>query len=454
MSSFVSKLFRKSTFIALAVALLSVGVVSVATTMSQPQPVEADSCSTDHSDTGTDIIYGGLGTGNNADTLRQSLKKFYDRGYDVAGCHTDLQGIYNKVFASTGSGSLETILSSSDGWEMGYTNKDSSITDDSGKVLAHSAQIGSRCFTDGSNCQKNSNCSTGFSPFYGKYVDTHYPCTFFTRDGKPARTLIHVNQYGVVDFALWRDCGNFLLFIPQKQLFCAGLTMDLLASNPVPYTYTFTGSAAAFGGAKPTSYTFSYDTSSKFTSAKTIQTINSNALVVTTQPFTFTQMPTATTYYIKVAIANATSNANPSCQKSVQIPPKHTPTFACQAITLDTEVQNSTSMTINFTASTAGSESAKSYTFVFGDGTTADQSGNTVTHKYSFDASKINSFNGYFVATSTSGMKTDQNDKACQFTFSTQLVRTGPADTFGIVAGASIAGVALYQLILRRKLAL
>lgn len=453
MHEFLSKIL--STCSAFIVGLLLLINTAVAGTILVPATASAAylSCVPSMSkDQDSNIIYNGI-AGSDANSMRSNLKTTFDSN-NGGNCHTDLQAVYSAALGATTALS-DTMLNDAAGWTLGYTTHDGNITTDGGVVVGTNTQVFSRCWKQNitpTNCEPSSQYTKVLDETSGKVLGVYSHSTmWWMNDGNvPERTLIHINATtGQADFAVWKDCGNALRFTPtppKSSLVCKQLdTPKLVSQEGTSFTYSFTVTAEASYTSNIT-YTIDYGDGSS----------DGKGVTDGTKTVTFThvykQLEVDKEYTISAKVNNQPQVD--ACQKKIKIPAKGKLSFAC--LKLDAKLTSSTdsSRTYSFTATTQGTDSAKTYMFVFGDGnSTTDQASNLATHTYTFDKSKNNSFSGYFVSTSNTGLKTDQSDIACQFSFSTQLVRTGPGDTLAIVAVASTLGIGLHQLVLRRRLA-
>lgn len=457
MRDIVSKLLHKSVLVTLGSTLVVAGAIAAGViTLAQPnQASAATSCTPKNAAPETNIIYCGLeqkpdGTAlSTPSQMRDNLKAYFD------GAQSD--GHNSDIHTALVDGGLTSSMFSSGNWYLTTSydkNSDSLSPGNSsivlnGKVIATNLFITSRCPNIPVNCKEEPQ---------GMYVkvegnvykrDANW---FFDKDANnnlihSNQVLVHINSNGVADFAIWTKCGNMIMVTPvvPKSLVCKQLDAVPGTTTDTSITYTFTVTATVQNTPNIT-YTINYGDGSKVDSKSV-----TNGQATATFTHAYTRLETDKTY-----TASAQVNGQPqvaACQKSFKIPAQKKLTFACKALTAHVDSSSNGSITYTFTGSTTGTDTAKDYQFFFGDNNQTDvQTSNTATHTYTFDTSSTHTFTAYFVSTSATGLKTDQSDKNCQYSFSTQLVETGPAGIAGLMAGTTVLGVGIHQFLLRRKL--
>lgn len=449
MRDVVSKLLHKSVLAALGSTLVITGAIAAGViTFSQPGHASAaPNCQANDAYPETNIIWCGL-TENNArtpDDYKNNLKAYFDG--------TQKDGHNNDIHAALAAGGLTESMFTSGTWQLA-TSFDKSSDQLSpgtssivfnGKVIATNLMITSRCPNMSADCSP----SNMYSHLEGNVYKRDANWFFAANNSHSKLTLVHFNANGVADFAVWGECSNGIMFKPvtPPSLVCKQLDAKLNSTNDSSFDYTFTVTATVQNTPNIT-YTINYGDGSQVQSKSV-----TNGQNTATFTHTYTRLETDKTY-----TASAQVNGQPqvaTCKTPVQITAKKKLVFACETLKADVIAGSveSGNVTYRFTASTQGTDTAKSYQFVFGDNSSAvEQSGNTATHQYTFDTATAHSFTAYFTATSATGLKTDQNDKNCQYSFSTQLVRTGPEGIVGLMAGTSVLGAGIHQFLLRRKL--
>lgn len=477
-SKFLKKLSVIGVSVASAVTLIASGSVGLPT-IQQLQPVTAAAASSCPYESEvferTNIIYCGL-TGSNSLQLMQSFQNYYKANSDAASgnpdTHTDLQRVYNEVATmSVGSFNSHMFDAGNGTWQVGSSNSKGQILDSSSNVVATNVQITSRCAeidnTSNANCKLDEIAQGLYKPLTdakGAITNVYYrdATWFFDKSTDTKPTLLHFDNNGVLDFATWTECGNTLIFKPvvQKQsLVCTQLDAKLDSQDDNTFVYSFVVTATVQNTQNIT-YKIDYGDGS----ATESQSVTNGQATMNFGPHTYNRLEQD-----KVYTVDATVNGQPqvsTCEKSLQIKGKGKLTFACSAIQPDADASSTTSNQVyNFVGQVQGTDSAVSYKFTF---TNADGSQSTVTvnpdsknsmqsvsvqHQYSLDTSKSQTFAAVFSATSKTGMTTDASG-ACAFSKTITpgpLPKTGPGGTFAIFAGASTLGVALHQMVLRRK---
>ena len=402
----------------------------------------------------TNIIYCGL-SGSNATDYKNSFKKYYDNKSDGHG-HTDIQEVY-KASASGYTGAFNSDMFTSGTWVTGTAYKKGTIVVN-GTTVATNIQISSRCFSGMSNCQPTSRYHHLTSDVY-----TRDGTWFFSSDGDSATALVHLNTNGVADFATIKGCGNQLYFkpvVPKQTLTCDALTFTNggkpVSEDETSVTYGFTATASE---SNQTNGKMVIDFGDK-SNSDTVKIDKSQVSFTTSHKYLKTSIDQSLTAQIMIGVNGLAASTNPKCKLPVSINHTNQKTFACLQLVPGTPSDANGTRTYNFTAKVQGTESTGvvKYQFFFTntDGSVSSTNAttsNTATGTYSIDAKKVQTGSAYFVATSASGMTTDKTDKNCQFSFSTQLVYTGPGDMIGLVAGTSIIGTLGYQFVLRRRTA-
>lgn len=471
MREFVSNILHKSvlfvTSSAVLVSTLSAGVFTsfapqtasalslsdlqgVVTGMLGVAPSSSD-CTPQDDAPETNIIWCGL-QGSTAHEMADSLDGAMGNG-DTKG-HTDIHAVVKAAVAKTTGSSNDTLVGGT--WAVGtsYDKFTSPVSGNSsivvnGKVVATNLQIVSRCPDMAVNCSPASSYPA-FTDVNGAAItnvhirDANW---FFDKDasGKlihQKQTLVHFNSQGVVDFAMWKQCGNALVFkavVPQQSLVCKQLDAVLASQSGSSFNYNFTVTSTVQNVSNIT-YTINYGDGHSDTKSVT------NGQSTAAFSHTYTQLDVEKTY-----TAAAQVNGQPqvdTCQRTIIIPAKPAPkSLTCVALNATT----SDNKTFTFVANAQASNTAiVSYTFTFGDSSqTITQASNTIQHTYT----GAGTMTAKFSATSTEG-KVTEDIPACatQVTPSSPLPKTGPADMFGIFALTSTAGVALHQFLLRRKL--
>lgn len=447
-----------------AVTLLATSFAGITSVM-QPVAVAAATpstakCTPQDARPETNIIYCGLAGGNDPIALMQSFQGYYSANSDANAAnpttHKDLQSVYNAT-ATMSVGSFNSKMFQSGAWEVGTSYDNGTIKDNKGTVVATDVFISSRCAvidnSSNANC-KPSEISQGlYKPLNdasGKHITNVYyrdAKWFFDKDSSSKKTLIHINTTtNTVDFAMWAECGNALIFkpvTPKQSLVCTQLTLDQDKTNSALYHFTATATEE-----NQTNGKMFIDFGDKTNS----QTVTVNQSTVTLKAdHIYSQAALQNPITINVAIGvNGFTTPGGLCQK--QIVPQTKLTFACKQLTA-TEISSANgSRTYKLVANVQGTDKVSTYQFFFtGSNPTAPGSVDNTIHTFTFNANETQTLVGYFVATSATGLKTDQNDANCQFRFTTELPNTGPASTFSIFAGMSVLGVILHQFIIRRK---
>lgn len=474
-SKFLKKLSLIGVSVASAVTLIASGSVGLPTV--QPlQPataaaaIAAPSCPYESNVIErTNIVYCGL-AGNNSTQLFESFQSYYKANSDAAsgnpGANTDLLRVYNEV-ATMSVGSFNSNMFSSGTWEVGSSNSQGNILDVSNNVVAINAQITSRCVeidtTPNANCQPDEIAKGKYKPLadaQGNITNVYYhdATYFFDKDTTTMPTLLHFNDNHVLDFAAWTHCGNALIFmpvVPKQSLVCTQLDAKLDSQDDNTFVYSFVATATVENVHNIT-YTINYGDGKTESKSVTDGTATMNF-----GPHTYNRLENDKTYTINVIVNNQPQVS--TCQKDIIVTGKSKLTFACLAIKPDADASSTTgSQVYNFVGQVQGTDVAASYKFTF---TNADGSQSTVVvnpdssnpmqsltvqHTYALDTTKVQTFSAVFSATSKTGLTTDASG-ACAFSKTTTLPVTGPEGTLGIFAGASTIGVALHQIVLRRK---
>lgn len=474
-SKFLKKLSAIGAVVASAVTLIASGSVGFPTV--QPlQPVTAAAAATCPYESEvverTNIIYCGL-SGSGSLQLMQSFQNYYNANSDAHSgnpdTHTDLKRVYNQV-AVMSVGGFNSNMFTTGQWQVGTSNNKGQILDGAGNVVATNVQITSRCAeidnTANANC-KPSEISQGlYKPLNdasGHITNVYYrdATWFFDKSASTMPTLLHFNTSGTLDFATWEECGNTLIFkpvLPKQTLVCKQLDYKLESQNDDTFVYSFTVTATV---ENVNNITYAINYGDGKTESKSV---TNGQATMSFGPHTYTRLEKDTTYTIKAVVNNQAQV--PACQKSIIVTGKSKLTFACYDLTHDLDSGSTSSNQVyNFVGKTQGTDTAASFKFTF---TNADGTQSTVTvnpdsnnqqqsvsvkHEYAIDTTKDQSFSASFVATSKTGLVTEAV-APCAFTASTThgpLPKTGPASTLGIFAGASTLGVALHQIVLRRK---
>ncbi len=450
MREFLTKFISKSRLAVVATVLFANTLAGGLTLAAQPVAAQSPlSCVPSTStDKDANIIYNGL-AGSTADAMRQSLKTAFDSN-DGGNCHTDLQSVYTAALGST-TGLSDSMLTDTQGWTTGQTTHDGKITTDGGVVVGTNTQVFSRCWKQNispTNCEPSSRYTLVLNQASGpRYlgVYSHDTAWFMNSGNTPEKTLIHINKTtGQADFAVWKDCGNALRFTPvapTKNLACVAITPNQDKTNPFKYTFTATATASYVVIDK-----YSFDFGNGSTQQVTGNNNGTNILLVTSNAQTYTQTDVEQTIVIKVVVSAKDNVVSAStCQTKVVITPK--PPVKSLACVVLNETHTGRAYTFTATAQ-ANNTTISTYTFDFGDGVkTAAQASNVATHTY---ADSVTSATASFLATGPLG-STPMID-ACKRPIAFTLVRTGPGETLGLFAIASVAGVGFHQLVLRRKL--
>jgi len=392
----------------------------------------------------TDVIYGGIGGGSNVSQLITSFQNDYNNG---DGHYSDLKKVYNWGGASQ---SLVDGMNTSNTF-MGYSHNDGTlhvIINGVDTVVGTNMKIAARW---GESDTQN------FTQIPSTGVCMHSYTRWFSTGrgtGPDVPTIVHIDQNtGEADFAFWRDCGNMITFthVPLKPILnCVELDKSL--NDDKTFTYTFN----AIGYHKfVTIDNYFFDLGDGNTrEVKVAVNAQNNATTTHSYKQTDVEQHITITVYVNKAGQHGTSGVTSgNCSQQIVIPPKGHLTFACRELDATLIDSSNGSRTYRFTGTTQGTDEAASYRFFFdSEHNTATQTSNTAEFTYSFNTSKANSFKAYFTSTSKTGLETDKTDSNCQFQFSTTLVRTGPASTFGLVALTSTLGYGVHQFFLRRKL--
>lgn len=386
----------------------------------------------------TNIIYCGL-TGSTGTELMNSFKGYYKNNNDGHG-HTDLQTVYNAA-------GFKSSMFTSGSWHYGIAYNDGTIAV-AGKVVGTNAQIASRCFSGMSNCQPTYRYKHLASNVY-----TRDATWFFDKNSTSKLTLVHYNSDGVADFAMWKGCGNVLIFkpktYPKPVLACVSLTHDTGVETDSTLTYVFTATA-----------TEKDQTNGKmlinFGDGSNSKTVNIDKSTVTFSEkhvYNKTDVTQKLTAQIMIGVNGLAKSDNPDCAKSIVIAPKTSRSLAC--VDLKANPQDSAKTKYTFTA-TARTNNAtiQYYTFNYGDGT----SDKVTTDKTVATTTKVHTFapgSHTVKATVTGSVAGDNSGCVVSFKVTTpppkQLTNTGPGSVIGIFGLTTIIGTALHQFALRRK---
>ncbi len=410
-------------------------VKTTQTTTSSP----STSCTPQDQYPTTNVIYCGL-SGSDSTGWASSFKTYYNNNNDGHG-HTDIQTVYNAA-------GFKGTMFTSGSWHYGMSYNDGTIVVGT-SVVATNVQIASRCFSGMSNCQPT-------------YRYTHLASNVYTRDATwffdtgttSHQTLVHFNADGVADFAMWKGCGNVLVFKPKTQpkqsLACVELAKNTGTETDTTISYVFTATA-----------TEQNQTNGKMvidfgdgTNSKTVNIDKSSVSFTETHVYNKTAIQKTVTAQIMIGTNGLAKSDNANCAKSVVIPPKASRSLACVDLTANVKDQAKTKYT--FTATASGNNTTIDYfTFNFGDGS----SKNKVTTSNSTATSSVHTFKPgtYTITASVTGPLGTFNGSACQtkITVKTQppkeLTNTGPGSVISIFGLTTIMGTALHQFVLRRK---
>jgi hypothetical protein len=440
----LNRFIRNKTLIIASATLMLSGVSAGVISIAQATPVAAASCAAQDQAPETNIIYCGL-SGNNDATYTNSFKNYYYNG-DGHYSAGNLQAIYASVGFKTG-------MFTSGSWRLGTSYNDGTIKVD-GNVVGQNAQIASRCYAHSSGyC----NPATQYTKIYengNTDIETRNATWFFDTSSTSKQALVHLDGNGVADFAMWTQCGNLLMFTtppkpptpptpptpPVSSLICSELDQTSSQEGDT-YSYTFTVKAAVVN---TSNIHYAIDFGDNVTGSSDVTNGASQATFV----HQYVQLEANKLYTIKAIINSQPQVA--ACQIDIQIPGKTVAkTLVCTAIT----AQSGDQKTFTFTAQAQTTNTTiDTYSFDFGDSVKLTQASNVATHTY---ADNVTDATASFVATGPIG--TTPVIPACStpihrtHTAPLALVRTGPGSTFAIIASTSGIGMAIHQVILRRK---
>ena len=418
--------------VVVAMSTLTAGVI----TMTQPGGVDA-TCTPQDSYPLTNVIYCGL-SGTAASDLLASFQSYYNSGHDTNN-NKDLQAVYNAV-------GFKTAMFTSGHWAVGTSYNNGTIVVD-GKVVGTNVQIASRCYLPNmGNCQPPSK----YKHLVGN-VYTRDATWFFDKDVTSKVTLVHINDTtGGADFALWKGCGNALLFTSKPQpkvLVCVDLTATKTNEHDEFVDYAFTAQASR-QYTKITHYDFNFGDSHT-------QRVDVNDVTSTSAAHTYDKTDLEQKVTAKVTVSDDTSTASSSsCEVDIIIHAKPKPkSLVCTGLTAEAKDSAKTKYVFTATA-TAKNTTIDSYTFTFGDGTSENVSTSAASAKSSTHTYKPGT---YKIQASVTGPLGTFAGSACavKITVKTppphKLVNTGPGSAFALVGATTVIGAALHQLTLRKK---
>jgi len=387
--------------------------------------VDAQSCTPQYPYPKTDIIYCGLSGPSDSDYIN-SISNYYDSNNDGYS-HTDIQTVLNWAGASpamiAGMNTSNTVIGTA------YSD---------GTVTVNGQLVGTGVLESG-------RWNPGTGGFTNLEGDVWYrAATTYFAPTSQAQVIVHFNSYGQADFAIMIECGNVLKFqpMPPKVLTCDGLTPSEVDTS---LTYNFTAKATA-ENETISSYTFNFGDG-------TSQTVDTSNTTATTS---HTYSATDTAFTANVLVNNSVTSD--SCRAQLTTP---SPNLVCVQLTASQPADNSQTQ-YTFTAQGSAQNTAiTSYTFNFGDNTSATvpTSGLTAstTHTYAPGTySATVTVNGENNQTATSpncvAQITVQSPPAQPTTPAqpTQLVNTGPGDVIALVGLATVLGAVGHNLLMRR----
>lgn len=427
---------KKSSLVAASVVVAMSALTAGVITLTQPGGVDA-SCTPQDTYPLTNVIYCGLSGSSDSDLLA-SFKSYYNSGHDTNG-NTDLKAVYDAA-------GFKSSMFTSGHWAVGTSYNNGTIVVD-GNVVATNVQIASRCYLSNmGNCQPSSK----YKHLVGN-VYTRDATWFFDKSATSKVTLVHINDTtGGADFALWKGCGNALIFTSKPQskvLVCVDLTATENKEDKTSVDYSFTAKASR-QYTKITHYTFDFGDSHT-------QQVNVSDATSANASHTYTKTDLEQKVTAKVTVSDATKTVGSStCEVDVVIHAKSKPkSLVCIGLTADAKDSAKTKYAFTATA-TPKNTTIDSYTFNFGDGTnekvvTSNTSTTSSTHTYKPGT--------YTIQASVTGPLGTFAGSACavKITVKTQpphkLVNTGPGSIVFLFGATTIMGTALHQFALRRK---
>lgn len=223
---------------------------------------------------------------------------------------------------------------------------------------------------------------TGYTYNWGDGTSTATPAPgpshTYAKPGTYTATLsvtfkLHTN--GAIKTVTAPVCQVKVPVTPAPAYACTGLTKSEISRNQ----YRFTTTSSATNGAKITAHTFDFGDGQK----QTIQTVGNNTTQATThtyaKPGTYTVRATQT-----VLVDGATKyTTSDKCVVSITVAPEAS--YSCDALTQDKISR--TEFKFNAAASADNGATISKYTFIFGDGKTADVTtgAKTATTNHTYD---------------------------------------------------------------------
>lgn len=441
LSNFVTKFIKRSGLVAASAVIVASTIAAGVVTFTQPSVASA-ACSPQDTYPQTNVIYCGLG-GSTATELMNSYKTYYNSNNDGHG-HTDLQAVYNAAHFNTG-------MFTTGHWSVGTSYKDGTIVAD-GYVVGTNVQIASRCYlANMGNCQPPSRYTHLTSDVY-----TRDATWFFDTSATSKPTLVHFDDNGVADFALWTPCGNALLFKAKplpKILKCVSLDKTVGEETDTTLAYTFTAVAVEQYNTTGT-LTLDFGDGSSVVTKKVDQ-----PKVTLVAAHTYQKTTVEQTIYVVAAVEHD-FHTNIDCAVQVVIPPKppKPPVKQLACVQLTAAPTDSTKFNYTFTATaSANNTTITSYTFDYynnGQVTQTFNSSNSsfTTPVFSYDKTKTGTFTARVSVTGPLGTFTSD---ACTVSVTIPpqppLVNTGPGSVIAIFGLTTTLGGLFHQFVLRRK---
>ena len=427
------------------VLVLGTAIAGVAL-LSQPQ-LAAAACNQDSAPE-TNILFCGV-DGSSASSALSGLKTAYNSNNDGHG-NTDIQQVYNAA-------GFNANMFTSGSWALGTANDTTAGNGSTnivvnGQVVAKDLQIGSRCPNMSVNCSPAS-----------KY--THLVSNVFTRDGSwffdkdgsgnpihSVPTLVHLNDKGVADFAMWTPCGNLLKFTaitppPKSSISCVSLTAQQATDNALQFNFKATAQAENVTISK---YTFDFGDNS----TPTVVSVNNQTTASTSHAYT--QTTSQQKFTAKVTVNdNVTSN---SCQTVVTIPPTTPPQQSLACVSLSGKAVDTAQTQFTFTATAQEQNTTiDHFTFQFGDSSTSQTvstSSTTATVNHTFSAPGT-----YNIQASVTGPLGTFAGSNCMTSVTVPtpptpptLPNTGAGDVIGFFGLTTTLGGLFHHFVIRRKL--